>query len=75
MQDFSDSGMDQGSFMDGMGHGSGGGDGYRRSGLLDQFQGSRMGSSLLDRPSLLGAAPESTSLPHTLLSYLVGFLE
>ncbi|XP_030605528.1 uncharacterized protein LOC115794267 [Archocentrus centrarchus] len=81
-QDFPDSGMDQGPFMDGMGHGPGGRDGYRRSGLLDEgpnktfldeFKGSRMGSSLMNRPGLMGAAPESSSLPHTLLSYLDTF--
>ncbi|CAI5662430.1 uncharacterized protein si:ch211-197h24.6 [Oreochromis niloticus] len=86
-EDFSDSGMDRGNFMDNMGRGSGGGrDSYRRSGLLDErpnkmysdeYQGNRMGSSLMDRPmdrpGLMGAAPESSSLPHTLLTYLDTF--
>lgn len=81
--------MDRGNFMDNMGRGSGSGrDTYRRSGLLDErpnkmysgeYQGNRMGSSLMDRPmdrpGLMGAAPESSSLPHTLLTYLVGFLQ
>lgn len=68
---------------DGFGPG-GGRDGYGRSGLLkespgrmypDEYRGSQMGSNLMDkpleRPGLMGAAPESSSLPNTLLTYLV----
>ncbi|XP_028436920.1 uncharacterized protein si:ch211-197h24.6 isoform X2 [Perca flavescens] len=71
----------------GDGFGSGGGrDGYGRSGLLDdnpgrmypdEYRSSQMGSSLMDkpleRPGLMGAAPESSSLPNTLLTYLDTF--
>ncbi|XP_032375282.1 uncharacterized protein si:ch211-197h24.6 isoform X2 [Etheostoma spectabile] len=71
----------------GDGFGSGGGrDGYGRSGLLednqgrmypDGYRGSQMGSRLMDkpmeRPGLMGAAPESSSLPNTLLTYLDTF--
>lgn len=46
----------------------------------DEYQGSQMGGGSLtrpldkpvDRPGLMGAAPESNNLPNTLLSYLVG---
>lgn len=45
----------------------------------DEYQGGQMGRSLmerpmdkpLDRPGLMGAAPESSNLPNTLLTYLV----
>lgn len=70
---------------DGFGPG-GGRDGYGRSGLLkespgrmypDEYRGSQMGSNLMDkpleRPGLMGAAPESSSLPNTLLTYLDTF--
>ncbi|XP_035862187.1 uncharacterized protein si:ch211-197h24.6 isoform X2 [Sander lucioperca] len=75
----------------GDGFGSGGGrDSYGRSGLLkdspgrmypDEYRGSQMGRSLMDRPmdkplerpGLMGAAPESSSLPNTLLTYLDTF--
>ncbi len=59
-------------------------DGYGTSGLLkenpsrmypDEYRGSQMGSSSMDkpleRPGLMGPAPDSNSLPNTLLSYLV----
>lgn len=69
--------------MDNMGRGSGSGrDTYRRSGLLDErpnkmYSGEYQGlmDRPMDRPGLMGAAPESSSLPHTLLTYLVGFLQ
>ncbi|KAE8288771.1 hypothetical protein D5F01_LYC12647 [Larimichthys crocea] len=90
-------GMDRRPFGDGMGRpggdnfGPGGGrDGYGRSGLMeespsrmysDEYQGSQMGNSLMDRPmeksierpGLMGAAPENNSLPNTLLNYLDSF--
>lgn len=65
----------------------GGRDGYGRSGLLegspgrmypDEYRSGQMGSSLmdridkpLDRPGLMGAAPDSSGLSNTLLAYLV----
>ncbi|XP_039973952.1 uncharacterized protein si:ch211-197h24.6 isoform X2 [Xiphias gladius] len=47
----------------------------------DEYQGGQMGRSLmerpmdkpLDRPGLMGAAPESSNLPNTLLTYLDTF--
>ncbi|XP_041649571.1 uncharacterized protein si:ch211-197h24.6 isoform X2 [Cheilinus undulatus] len=73
---------------DGYGPG-GGGDGYRRGGLLetpgrtypDEYRGSQVGGGLMDRPadkplerpSLMGAAPESSNLPNKLLHYLDSF--
>ncbi|XP_029360993.1 uncharacterized protein LOC115045451 isoform X2 [Echeneis naucrates] len=47
----------------------------------DKYRGSQMGTGLmdrpmekpLDRPGLMGAAPESSSLPNTLLTYLDTF--
>ncbi|XP_033496705.2 uncharacterized protein LOC117265960 [Epinephelus lanceolatus] len=91
-RDSLDSGMSRGPFPDSMGpprpagigdsYGSGGG----RSGLLDdrpgrrypdEYRGSQMGSSLmnkpLERPGLMGASPESGNLPNTLLTYLDTF--
>lgn len=66
---------------------SGGRDGFRRSGLLespggmypDEYTSSPSGGGLmnrpvdkpLERPGLMGAAPESGSLPNKLLTYLV----
>lgn len=66
-------------------------DGYGRSSLLDEnpsrmhpddYQGSHMGRSqlnrpmdkALERPGLMGAAPESSNQPNALLTYLVGFI-
>ncbi|XP_070768530.1 uncharacterized protein [Enoplosus armatus] len=75
----------------GDGFGLGGGrDSYGRSGLLeenpgrmypDEYRGSQMGSSLMDRPmdkplerpGLMGSAPESSNPPNTLLTYLDSF--
>ncbi|CAJ1062181.1 uncharacterized protein LOC109997432 isoform X1 [Xyrichtys novacula] len=73
---------------DGFGPG-GGRDSLGRTGLLespgrqypDECQGGRMGGSLMDRPvdkpmerpGLMGAAPESGSLPNKLLTYLDSF--
>lgn len=80
---------DVGDYPSGDGFGPGGGrDGYGRSGLLDEspsrmypdeYHGSQMGSSLmnrpmdkpLERPGLMGAAPESSNHPNALLTYLV----
>lgn len=92
-QDFLDPGMDRRPFPDDVGNhlagdGFGPGDGYGRSLLEespecrmypDDYRGSQMGSSLmnrpmdkpLERPGLMGAAPESSNLPNTLLTYLV----
>lgn len=44
----------------------------------DGFRGNQMGDCFMDkpleRPGLMGKAPESSSLPNTLLTYLVCFL-
>ncbi|XP_068616564.1 uncharacterized protein si:ch211-197h24.6 isoform X2 [Brachionichthys hirsutus] len=71
----------------GDGFGRGGGRGrYGRSSLLgdspsrmypDEFLGNQSGSALMNKPmegqGLMGAAPESSSLPNTLLTYLDTF--
>lgn len=67
----------------------GGRDGFGRGGLLDDpgkmhpddYRGGPMGRGImdkprpkpLDRPGIMGAAPESHSLPNTLLTYLDSF--
>lgn len=68
----------------GDGFGSGGGrDGFGRSGLLgnnpgsvypDEYRGGLMNRPMdkpPERPGLMGAAPEGSTLPNTLLTYLV----
>lgn len=87
MPNLHESDVDQRPFQDHMGHQSTGDsfgkDGFGRSGLLDnpsrmyqdEFRDNQMGSSLLkkpaERPGLMGTAPEGSSLPTTLLNYLV----
>ncbi|XP_034552773.1 uncharacterized protein si:ch211-197h24.6 isoform X2 [Notolabrus celidotus] len=84
---FSD-GMGPRQAGDGFGPGSGR-DSFGRSGLLesprrmypDEYQGPPVGGGLmnrpvdkaLERPGLMGAAPESSGLPNKLLSYLDSF--
>ncbi|XP_074540584.1 uncharacterized protein LOC141801435 isoform X2 [Halichoeres trimaculatus] len=84
---FSD-GMGMRQAGDGFGP-SGGRDGYRRSGLLEspgrmypeEYRSSPAGGGLMkrpvdkpsERPGLMGAAPESGSLPNKLLTYLDTF--
>ncbi|XP_068180388.1 uncharacterized protein si:ch211-197h24.6 isoform X2 [Antennarius striatus] len=78
---------DSGRRPAGNGFGRGGGrGGYGRSSLLegspskrypDEFLENKIGSTLMnkpmERPGLMGAAPENSSLPNTLLTYLDSF--
>lgn len=61
---------------------AGGREGFGSGGLLgesparrypEEFRGGPMGNSSADRPGLMGAAPEGSNLPATLLSYLDSF--
>ncbi|KAM6967484.1 uncharacterized protein FYW47_006195 [Aplochiton taeniatus] len=61
---------------------AGGRDGFGSGGLLgesparrypEEFRGGQMGNSSADRPGLMGAAPEGSNLPATLLNYLDTF--
>ncbi|KAM6910035.1 uncharacterized protein FYW49_012024 [Xenentodon cancila] len=85
---FPDRGMDRGPFSDGRGRRppGGGRDGYGRSGPMndgprkmypDGFRSNQMGEGFvdkpLDRPGLMGKAPDSSRLPNTLLTYLDTF--
>lgn len=85
-QDSLDSGMDRRPYQGGIGgdFGSGGGrsgllDDDQGRMHPDEYRGSQMGNSLmgrpmdkpLERPGLMGAAPESSNLSNTLLTYLV----
>ncbi|XP_074509855.1 uncharacterized protein LOC141779094 isoform X2 [Sebastes fasciatus] len=87
-QDSLDSGMDRRPYQGGIGgdFGSGGGrsgllDDDQGRMHPDEYRGSQMGNSLmgrpmdkpLERPGLMGAAPESSNLSNTLLTYLDTF--
>ncbi|XP_067094308.1 uncharacterized protein si:ch211-197h24.6 isoform X2 [Osmerus mordax] len=77
---FPDDGLRVGGGADGFGLG-GRREGFGMGGLLgeapgrrypEEFRGVQSGSDPVDRPGLMGAAPEGSNLPSTLLKYLVG---